>query len=466
MKALLACAPKAKTALRFVLQAGLALAVLAALLIPYQAITAASIPTISIVSVEAGQTVTIRTHNFPANTTFDVLMGAYGTLGINGIGVSSTKSGEGGSFEATYKIPAELKGSYRIAIRMQSASGYFAYNWFYNSAAAATGTTTTGTTTTAGYSGIPTFKIVSVVTDEKVTIRTYNFPADQTFTVRLGKYGTLGINGVAVSSQKSGEGGSFEATYPIPDELKGETRIAIRLDSAAGYFAYNWFYNNSTGAVPGSTGTSTGYTGIPTFKIVSVEKDKSVTIRTSNFPANQTFSVLMGAYGTLGINGIGVSAQKSGEGGSFEATYPIPDELKGMARIAIRLDSKAGYYAYNWFYNNTASAGTSGTSSVTTAPGYTGIPTFKIIAVERDKTVEIRTYNFPPNQTFSVRMGTYGTLGINGVEVGGQKSGEGGSFTATYSIPAELRGSARIAIRLDSAAGYYAYNWFYNNSTK
>ena len=204
----------------------------------------------------------------------------------------------------------------------------------------------------------------------------------------------------------------------------------------------------------------------PTISIVSVIKDKSVTIKGINFPLNQKFTVRMGEYGTYAIGGIVVGTKKLTDKNSFTATFDIPDDFKGDARIAIRLDSKAGYYAYNWFYNNTASAGTSGTSSVTTAPGYTGIPTFKIIAVERDKTVEIRTYNFPPNQTFSVRMGTYGTLGINGVEVGGQKSGEGGSFTATYSIPAELRGSARIAIRLDSSAGYYAYNWFYNNSTK
>jgi hypothetical protein len=27
-----------------------------------------------------------------------------------------------------------------------------------------------------------------------------------------------------------------------------------------------------------------------------------------------------------------------------------------------------------------------------------------------------------------------------------------------------LRGYERIAIRLQSSAGYYSYNWFYNNS--
>jgi hypothetical protein len=56
-----------------------------------------------------------------------------GTKGINGIKVASTASGKGGAQQLTYNIPAALKGSYQIAIRMQSpTSGYFAYNWFYN----------------------------------------------------------------------------------------------------------------------------------------------------------------------------------------------------------------------------------------------------------------------------------------------------------------------------------------------
>jgi hypothetical protein len=62
-------------------------------------------------------------------------------------------------------------------------------------------------------------------------------------------------------------------------------------------------------------------------------------------------------------------------------------------------------------------------------------------------------------------MGRYGTKGIGGIEVAATESGSGGSFTATYQIPYALRGHDRIAIRLQSAAGYYSYNWFYNNST-
>jgi len=69
-----------------------------------------TIPTISIVSVVPDKSVTIQTYNFPASDSFDVLMGPIGTKGINGIKVATTASGNGGSFQATYSIPAGLKG--------------------------------------------------------------------------------------------------------------------------------------------------------------------------------------------------------------------------------------------------------------------------------------------------------------------------------------------------------------------
>ena len=60
------------------------------------------------------------------------------------------------------------------------------------------------TSNQASLARIPTFSIVSVVPDTSVTIKTYNFPADDTFTVRMGAYGTLGIGGIVVTTTDSG----------------------------------------------------------------------------------------------------------------------------------------------------------------------------------------------------------------------------------------------------------------------
>ena len=316
-----------------------------------------------------------------------------------------------------------------------------------------------------GYSGIPTFSIVSVVTDSTVTIITYNFPANDSFDVLMGYMGTRGVNGTKVDTGASGSGGSFTATYNIPAALHGQYQIAIRLQSntGSGYYAYNWFYNNTSGGgTGGPTQPGTGYTGIPTFSIVSVVVDNTVTIQTSNFPANYTFDVLIGYMGTRGVNGVKVDTVASGSGGSFTATYTLPAALHGQYQIAIRLQSpSSGYYAYNWFYNNT-SGGTGG--PVKPGNGYTGIPTFSIVSVVRNKSVTITTYNFPANDTFNLLMGYMGTRGVNGINVDTVASGSGGSFTATYNIPAALSGQYQIAIRLYSpSSGYYAYNWFYNS---
>ncbi len=300
---------------------------------------------------------------------------------------------------------------------------------------------------------IPTFSIVSVVEDDTVTIKTYNFPADLDFKVTMGEFGTLGIGGVEVATINSGSGGSFEKTFDIPDSLVGDYRIAIRLDSGVGYYSYNWFYNNTD-----SSSSSSGYTGIPTFSIVSVVEDDTVTIKTSNFPEDIDFTVRMGAYGTEGVGGEEVATINSGSGGSFEKTFDIPDDLKGDYRIAIRLEGGI-YYAYNWFYNNTSSSSSS-------SSGYTGIPTFKILSVEEDETVTIKTNNFPEDMDFKVLMGEYGTQGIDGIEIKTINSGSGGSFEKTFDIPDDLKGDYRIAIRLESTSDvYFAYNWFYNNST-
>lgn len=307
-------------------------------------------PTFDISEVKKDQSVTIQIKNLPPNQTFTVRMNKIGTKGVGGEVVGTFNSESGGSKKLTFDIPASLKGLKLIAIRIESPQGYFAYNWFTNDPAGAD----TGTPSKP-YSGIPTVDIVSVTKDNEVKVRTNNFPAGKTFTVRMGEYGTKGVNGTVVGSLDSGSGGKLEATFKIPDSLKGKDRIAIRLEASGGYFAYNWFYNSTgTGTTPPPATTPTpGYSGIPTFSIKAVVRDGKVTISAKNFPADQTFTVRMGAYGTKGVNGVVVGTKETGSGGSFEATFDIPESLKGSQRIAIRMDSPQGFYAYNWFWNNT-----------------------------------------------------------------------------------------------------------------
>jgi hypothetical protein len=222
----------------------------------------------------------------------------------------------------------------------------------------------------AGAAAFPSFSIVSVVEDNTVTIKTFNFPAGDTFNVRMGAYGTLGIGGAIVDTQNSGAGGTFTASYAIPAAFHGDARVAIRLESpTSGYFAYNWFWNNTSGGVvvlptntpggptntpaPTSTGALAPISGFPYFYITAVDAGDTVTVQGYNFTKNDTYTVRMNTYGTLGLGGTVADASYATDSdGNFTATFNIPAGLSGLTRIAIRMDSNTSpYFAYNWFWN-------------------------------------------------------------------------------------------------------------------
>jgi hypothetical protein len=338
----------------------------------------------------------------------------------------------------------------------------------------------------AQISTVPIFRIVDVVADESVTIETRNFPANQTFTVRMGLMGTQAIGGTVVDATDSGAGGTFQATYNIPQNLHGQDGIAMRLDSPLGFFSFNWFYNRTwtegdpvgIGAVqPAEPAAPVAPVAplppdqAPLFDIVEVVANDSVTIETRNFPPNQTFTVRMGLSGTRGIGGTVVDTTHSGAGGTFRATYDIPQNLHGQDGIAIRLDSPQGFFSFNWFVNTTWTegdpVGIGGAVEPVTpvqplAPDQA--PVIGFVEVVANQSVTIETSNFPPNQTFTVRMGPFGARAVGGTVVGATHSGEGGTFRATYDIPAHLQGSQRIAMRMDSPEGWFSFNWFFNTT--
>ncbi|MBE9523622.1 MAG: hypothetical protein IMY76_00890 [Chloroflexi bacterium] len=221
-------------------------------------------------------------------------------------------------------------------------------------------------------------------------------------------------------------------------------------------------------AMPSGEALSGGSTIYPTFAITAVARNDYVSILTENLPADQDFIVTMGYMGSAGIGGYVVETTNSGAGGQLALTYSIPPALYGQHQIAIRMVSiQSGYYAFNWFYNNDANVPESTPPESTTTPitTYYGYPTFSIATVVEDTLVTIAGTNFPPNDTFLVRMNWMFTRGIAGTIVETVTTdAEGNLSDVEYDIPSYLYISNRIAIRLESpTTGYYAYDWFYNN---
>ena len=93
------------------------------------------VPKINIYLVLEDRGVMITTEDFPENENFTVTMGEMYTRGVNGIVVGSFNSGDGSSQTLAFRIPSDLQGEDRIAIRAQSDHEYypyFAFNWFFN----------------------------------------------------------------------------------------------------------------------------------------------------------------------------------------------------------------------------------------------------------------------------------------------------------------------------------------------
>ena len=195
------------------------------------------------------------------------------------------------------------------------------------------------------------FDVISVVGDKNVTIRIYNAPADTQFDVLMDKRGTTGIDGYVVERINSGRGGTLTDSFDIPTALRDEGRIVIRVEGVTtGHFYYNTFIN-TTSETDDRPPAQNGFY----FDILQVVKNKSVTIKVYNAPANTRFDVLMDVRGTTGVDGYQVERINTGKGGTFTDSYDIPTALRGEGRIVIRLEGvTSGRYFYDTFVNATA----------------------------------------------------------------------------------------------------------------
>jgi hypothetical protein len=374
-----------------------------------------------------------------------------------------------------------------------------------------------GVINASAYSGVPTISIMEVTKGPTVTVQMDNFPEKMSFVVRMAPYGNYGYNGTIVDTIDSGEGGKNAKTFVVPDALKNEPLIAIRMENPTyGYFTFNFFRNPDAGtytgtsatvtattsaaasatATPAASGTATAtpvVSAYPSFQITGVTAGSKVSIQAVNMPANQDFDVTMGYIGTAGIGGTAISTMHTGTGGSIAATYDIPAALASQYMIAIRLQNPTtGVYAYNWFYNtgnygtgiataqsttttpaaSSATATPAATKSATTAPSTTGTPSasastssgsypvINVTGVTAGSKVTMTVTGINATDTFAVLMGKYGTNGAGGTEVG---KVDAKTATQTFTIPTALASEGRIAVRLQNTkSGSYTYTWFYN----
>lgn len=296
----------------------------------------------------------------------------------------------------------------------------------------------------------PSLTILSVRVGESVRVRGENFPRNTEFTVRMDVMGDQAISGTIVAYTNSAEG-SFEVTYAIPDSLKNERNIAIRMDAAGGWFSYNWFVNRTTAVV---TPVEPVRDGKPFIEIVGVERNRTVTVQANRFPANQTFRVRIGPFTDFFRQAVQVSTISSGAGGSFTFTITLPESVRDVEMITIRLDSSQGFFAFNAFRNVTR-----GTVVVVTPPPTTAI-TEVVGTTNLSRTLRPRE-DF--DAVWTVRNNSNLTWELTSVDYKFVSGTEMQKFAKIFDFKQTVRPGETVRIVVDmlapDRAGTYSTNW-------
>lgn len=298
---------------------------------------------------------------------------------------------------------------------------------------------------------VPTLTILSVKAGESVTVRGENFPKNTEFTTRMDVFGNLALNGTNVGTINSGSG-SFDVTFSIPSGLKSERTLAIRMDSASGWYSYNWFTNNTSGAVVTPVEPVGG--GKPYIDIIGVEKNKTVTVQANRFPAGQTFSVRIGPFKDFFKKYVSAGTVHSGNGGSFKFSIALPESVKDVEMITIRLDSAQGAYAFNAFKN------VSGGTVVVTDPPQQPSAVCSIVSTSPSKTLKPRedfdavwTVKNTSGKTWEMQSVDYKF--VSGTEM--QKYGK------TFDFKQTVKSGETVSIVVDmlapDKAGTYSTTW-------
>ena len=188
--------------------------------------------------------------------------------------------------------------------------------------------------------------------------------------------------------------------------------------------------------------------------ITGVEKNTAVTVQADLFPANQIFKIRVGPFDTFFKDYVEVGTINSGNGGTFKFTVLLPEKVKEVEKITVRLDSAAGIYAYNYFKNETSGSipavttpVTSSTCEVSVSPALSTVmkPDYDFDAVWTVKNISGKTWE----------LGTTDYKYVRGTEL--QK------YEKFFDLNEVVKSGDSVKIRIDmlapNAVGTYTTNW-------
>lgn len=207
-----------------------------------------------VIAVVPNVSVTVLTANFPDNVHVEAYIGRQEAGGTNWKKVADLDSGNGGSFNAEFAIPAEFANTPNLWLRLAQLKKNPARNvvgeaWFGNTPLnlGSGGLESKPTLQQLAPAWVPSIVIVSVSQNSTVTIRMSNLPVRTRFDVLMGDLATRAEDGYYASTIDSGASGDVTAIVTIPSQLFNRNQIAIRVQNTLlGIYGYNWFFNVNT----------------------------------------------------------------------------------------------------------------------------------------------------------------------------------------------------------------------------
>ena len=202
-------------------------------------------------------------------------------------------------------------------------------------------------------------------------------------------------------------------------------------------YPYTIYYGKSL-CIPDAT--SSGSSGGVGLVVTSVKTDAYVNIKATNLPEKENFDVSIGKCYSSTKTLVG-SLRTYSDSGTFSEKYYIPDKYEGVSCLTIYLDSiKSSREAFTSFTNKTSSSPTVSTSS----DMY-----FKIIAVDKNKSITIKMYNLVKNKRYKVFIGPSGSGAPAGYMRDAFTATANGSLTETYTIQSSFKNRAKLDIRVE-----------------
>lgn len=175
--------------------------------------------------------------------------------------------------------------------------------------------------------------VIDVNTNKNFTLKAYDVPKKENFEVSVGKcnYASPTVVG-EISTGSSSE--TLTDTFKIPGKFKNVSCLIVYLDSTKTARSSSITFVNGSSS---SSNDTQDFSNLK-FTIKSVQKNKSVTIRVTDFRKNEKYKIYIGNESTGASPGTYVGSFKQSNNQDFNIKVNIPSAYKGKARLDIRIE--------------------------------------------------------------------------------------------------------------------------------